>query len=502
MRARHPLQLFSAIGFVVVFTIWMGHIMKNRETPQWNPLYNNDFLCITTLPPNLRDQDGDMPIKIPDSLNLPEQVIACMFHRYVTTIQTTCVEPKLFGISDKNGGFVCIDNNLIRKESCNAAIFGDAVDIHYIYQLQAQYNCNISTFVEEEESYDFKTSLETWLSTQKVEYGIINLLVLTLRNEDVKTMQVLLENAWIMERIMQLTIKIYYPPNDASPTGYKERLVMFRSIYKLGFRIFFFDRDWACVPPNTMEYQFLSCYSVYMIRPQTLLPPLVTLPSEKKLSSSLVALRAYDKFLSSLHIMCQQNLRLGKIKDGGWNVCHDRKYRPEVPCIVYSFGINNDWSFDESMSTVYGCNVFSFDPSMGIGTHKHSEKVWFYNVGISKTDYINSRNWDLRTLSSIVEMLNHTGKKIDILKMDVEGSEWQSLSNMLDSGILNKVGQLYLEFHSGMSVDRLMVLKRLFDNNFRIFWTHRNPISTNIISLDGGVTSFGFEVYFINTKFY
>ena len=462
MRRRHPFQLVSAIVFVFVFTIWMGYIIQNQETLQKIPLYKNDYLCINTLPPYLTDQDGDMPIKIPDSLNFSEQVLACMYHRYVTTIQTTCVEPKLFGMPDSNGGFVCIDNDLIKKETCYAAIFGDAVGFNFIYQLKTQYNCNISTFVEEEESYDFKTSLDTWMSMQKLEYGIINLLVLTLRNEDVKAINVLLGNAQIMERVMQLTIKIYYPPQDSNQTGYNERLVMFRSIYKLGFRIFFFDRDWACVPPETMDYQFLSCYSVYMIRPQKVPPSLVTLPSEKKLSSSSDALKAYDRFLSSLHIMCQQNLRLGKIRDGGWNVCHDRKYRPDVPCIVYSFGINNDWSFDESVSTVYGCNVFSFDPSIGKGTHKHSEKVWFYNVGIAGKDYRNSRNWDLRTLSSIVEMLNHTGKKIDILKMDVEKAEWQSLSNMLDSGILKNVGQLYLEFHSGQYVNRLMILKRLF----------------------------------------
>ena len=479
----------------------MVYIMQNPETKQQIPLYKNDFLCITTLPHNLRDQDGDMAIKIPDSLNFSEEVLACMYHRYVTTIQTRCVEPKLFGMPDNNGGFVCVDNDLIKKENCNAAIFGGAVGLNYIYQLQAQYSCNISTFPEEE-SYDFKTSLETWISTQKRVYGIIDLLVLTLRNEDIKTLQVLLENTRLMEKIMQITIKIYYPPQDATLTGYRERLGLFRSIYNLGFRIFFFDRDWACVPRKPMKHQFLSCYSVYMIRPQKVLPPLVTIPSEKTLTSSLVALRAYDRFLSSLHIMCQQNLRLGKITDGGWNVCHDRKYKPEVPCIVYSFGINNDWSFDESVSTVYGCNVFSFDPSMGKGTHKHSDRVWFYNVGISETDYINSRNWDLRTLSSIVKMLNHTGKKIDILKMDVEKAEWTSLSNMLDSGMLSYVGQLYLEFHSGQYVNRLMILKRLFDHDFRIFWTHRNPISTNIISLDGGVTSEGFEIYFINTKFY
>ncbi|VDI18203.1 Hypothetical predicted protein [Mytilus galloprovincialis] len=48
--------------------------------------------------------------------------------------------------------------------------------------------------------------------------------------------------------------------------------------------------------------------------------------------------------------------------DGGWNVCHDKPYRPPVPCLVYSFGINNDFSFDDFIVKTYGCDVHSFDP--------------------------------------------------------------------------------------------------------------------------------------------
>ncbi|XP_071134989.1 uncharacterized protein [Mytilus edulis] len=48
--------------------------------------------------------------------------------------------------------------------------------------------------------------------------------------------------------------------------------------------------------------------------------------------------------------------------DGGWNVCHDKPYRPPVPCLVYSFGINNDFSFDDFIVKPYGCDVHSFDP--------------------------------------------------------------------------------------------------------------------------------------------
>jgi hypothetical protein len=36
---------------------------------------------------------------------------------------------------------------------------------------------------------------------------------------------------------------------------------------------------------------------------------------------------------------------------------------PAGDCVVYSFGINNEWSFDDNMKR-YGCQVYAFDPSM------------------------------------------------------------------------------------------------------------------------------------------
>lgn len=50
--------------------------------------------------------------------------------------------------------------------------------------------------------------------------------------------------------------------------------------------------------------------------------------------------------------------------DGQKSVCLDPGVAP-VPdqCIVYSFGNNGEWSFDEQIET-YGCDVYVFDPSV------------------------------------------------------------------------------------------------------------------------------------------
>ena len=50
--------------------------------------------------------------------------------------------------------------------------------------------------------------------------------------------------------------------------------------------------------------------------------------------------------------------------DGQKSVCLDPGVAP-VPeqCVVYSFGNNGEWSFDEQIES-YGCDVFVFDPSV------------------------------------------------------------------------------------------------------------------------------------------
>ena len=305
--------------------------------------------------------------------------------------------------------------------------------------------------------------------------------------------------------VRQISIKIYYDPDKSSAKGYTERLSFFRNLYDLGYRIYFFDRHWECVPPAHANRQSLSCYSVFLIRPLAKQPESVTIPPKSEMSKMNGAgiLKLTDRVLSTLQMVCRQNIRLGNIKDGGWNLCHDPKYRPKPPCIIYSFGIANDFSFDDAASEIYGCNVYSFDPSMKKPSHKHSERVWFYDIGIADKDYTHGNGWKLRTLGSIKDMLNHTGQKIDILKMDVESAEWGFLNQVFNTNILKSIGQLYLEFHLANNVGRLSTIKSLYDKNFRVFWAHKNSRTRIGQLIDGvGVTVSCFEVYFINTEFY
>ena len=48
--------------------------------------------------------------------------------------------------------------------------------------------------------------------------------------------------------------------------------------------------------------------------------------------------------------------------DGSWFICLDGNLRPKSNCNIFSFGINNDYTFDQTMNEQFGCHVYSFDP--------------------------------------------------------------------------------------------------------------------------------------------
>jgi len=181
--------------------------------------------------------------------------------------------------------------------------------------------------------------------------------------------------------------------------------------------------------------------------------------------------------------------------DGGWWLCLDEgrlTSSKDHACVVYSFGIGSDWSFEEMMGTGdafglsrsgfvrkkkgRGCDVFAFDPSMGQAAHVHQPgTVWFQPTGLGAADeqimepQSSTVNWDngrpkirapgrwaMATLSSLMQSLGHS--HISLLKVDVEGYEWGALLAASQNGILDKVDQLVLEVHLVPSAPQIVEL--------------------------------------------
>ncbi|XP_065557031.1 probable methyltransferase-like protein 24 isoform X1 [Artemia franciscana] len=135
--------------------------------------------------------------------------------------------------------------------------------------------------------------------------------------------------------------------------------------------------------------------------------------------------------------------------DGNYTLCMDPGVAPnQKSCLVYSFGIANNWSFDEDAEK-YGCEVYSFDPSIGQKPHMHSAKVHFYDYGLSNVDTDQGPNgWRMRRLESLMTELGHSDRIIDVLKIDIEDSEHDVIPEIVSSGIIKKVKQIVWEIHN------------------------------------------------------
>ncbi|XP_060571534.1 probable methyltransferase-like protein 24 [Ruditapes philippinarum] len=215
------------------------------------------------------------------------------------------------------------------------------------------------------------------------------------------------------------------------------------------------------------------------------------------------------KYINLPQYRCYNRTRLGPTKsDKGKNICADDKFKPAPSsCLVYSFGSNFDFQFEEAVWRTYKCEIHTFDPSRSVTGVTIPNEVNFHLIGLSGKSYIRSSpenwrtlqkesrtDWKMQTLNEIIKSLNHTNRNIDILKIDIEGWEWSTLPEIITSGVLPYVKQICIEIHFGYGFqvlykakkpvavkftsekwgnveipDQLKVLRNLNDTGFRIF---------------------------------
>jgi FkbM family methyltransferase len=195
---------------------------------------------------------------------------------------------------------------------------------------------------------------------------------------------------------------------------------------------------------------------------------------------------------------------------GGFYVCPDYLSQDSL---VYSFGIGEDISFDDAIIDRHRCHVYGFDPTpkslKWIQGQEINPCFHFYDYGISNksglTDFYLPRNPEfvsgsikiqsnisvdtkivvkMKSLNDIVQELGHS--KIDILKMDIEGAEYDVIEDILNSKI--PINQILVEFHDRFVENgrekTTQAISMLKENGFEIF----------------AVSDSFEEISFINTK--
>jgi len=142
--------------------------------------------------------------------------------------------------------------------------------------------------------------------------------------------------------------------------------------------------------------------------------------------------------------------------------------------IVYSAGIGEDASFDLGLIQLKNCKVHGFDPTprsiQWVKKNMNSACFIFHEYGLGPADFVENfypptnTEWvshsilpnpktlpikvQLRSLVSIMHELNHS--HIDLLKMDIEGAEYDVLNSARQ--ILSLIKQICVEFHPAKGI--------------------------------------------------
>ena len=236
----------------------------------------------------------------------------------------------------------------------------------------------------------------------------------------------------------------------------------------------------------------------------------------------LFAVKQYFHYImTSITLECHSFKRFGNEGGGGYEICTDSPLiRPNSSCVVFSFGIRNDFSFDDAVSQRLGCTVHSFDPSMRVNDHARSERIFFHKIGLDGASFLshfNTKHWNMYRFSDIRRVLGYR-KTIDMVKMDIERSEWAVLVDILQNGeAVNHIRQLAIEVHSvrykgdaTVLSDYLYMLKvtlALEAAGFKKFLVHtRNNCCRRfgiLVTKDINVSSnlCCYEVFYVNTRF-
>lgn len=163
---------------------------------------------------------------------------------------------------------------------------------------------------------------------------------------------------------------------------------------------------------------------------------------------------------------------------GGW-VVNPSQISPDS--VVYSFGLGEDVTFDVEMVETYGVEVHGFEPDplalewlgrqdLPAGVHAHpyglaasDGEATLHPVRPSTARQLSGGRTlsteigppaeehekhvaQVRRLGSIMRELGHD--HVDVLKIDIEGLEYEVLDDMLAGGIHPK--QLLVEFHQSL----------------------------------------------------
>jgi hypothetical protein len=201
-----------------------------------------------------------------------------------------------------------------------------------------------------------------------------------------------------------------------------------------------------------------------------------------------------EKLLQELRPVALKNCtmaRFGSVYDGGYLMCENLIQNLGA---LYSYGVGPNDEFGCDVSTRYKVPVRQYDcfdparPVCSTGTFDfHDECI------AERRERAFSRNFD--TLANQIAANGDAGKRL-IVKIDVEGAEWEALMATPDE-VLAAIDQLPMELHGVNDRRYIEVLEKL-KKNFYLVNLHFNNHSCGAESAP--LPGWAYQVLFVNKR--
>ncbi|XP_059083146.1 uncharacterized protein LOC131880505 isoform X2 [Tigriopus californicus] len=132
---------------------------------------------------------------------------------------------------------------------------------------------------------------------------------------------------------------------------------------------------------------------------------------------------------------------------------------PESGCLIYSFGISRDTSFETQMVSL-NCTVYGYDHTIGIPPTGRELTLGLTVYGLA-VDNVTEEN--KTTFYDAMASHGHLDKPITYLKVDIEGHEVKNFQNWMDTNALLNVQQIGLEMHTRKGPENFIAMVNILD---------------------------------------
>ena len=179
-----------------------------------------------------------------------------------------------------------------------------------------------------------------------------------------------------------------------------------------------------------------------------------------------------DELKCIYHLLCPKEV-IGKTRillgpahnDGSYVLLNDF----ENIKIAYSIGIDGNVDFDKAIANK-GIDVYMYDHTIDKLRYEN-EKFHWKKIGIGGNS---ERSNNIQTLEDMIKENGHFNEKNMILKIDIEGAEWNALNDITEN-ILKQFKYIIVEYHfERFEVSLIYNILKKIHKTHQVFYIHTN----------------------------